>query len=546
MNSKEQIARTELGPSTNGGRIFHGRAGLGMVYLVFTILVVGLAAKTVVEYMGDDNHFMSAGYLLARGNVLYKDFAYFQMPYAACIYAVILKAGFISFSYLSLRLFNLLFVLTALLALYWSCKRISNNRLVGLACVLIFASSSQLREASNQLNSYAIANCFVLLSFFFIIRSNRHYKLSTLFSGVFLGVAIGSKLYYLTLLPAMLIFAFWPSEKLSLKKALFKNLIWLVGLAAALAPAGIFYFRNPEGFVFGNLGYHLLNTKWRELTGFKTGMTLANKIQFLTDTLGAVPFFCILLFCILAASRLYKGSLEIKDWLKSEKGKFLLLSLCLFTLALVASFTPTPLWNSYFLAPLPFALFTLASLWRIIGDSDDTSRLLTDIIIAALIVGILSLPPALYRILQASHITNWKTIAMHYQGRHLAQLLSERHLVGKVLSFENIFAIEGRLPIYNGMGPGDFGYRVGDLMTDELRERYHIVSSNNLFTYLDADPPVAILLGGVEFRQFEDSIIKYASLRDFEEVPSDIPGRRLFVRRKASGEQNHRPMVQTP
>ena len=545
MKENDKTACPTVGPSSNLGCVFHTRFGLGMVYLVLTILVVGLLAKTVVEYMGDDNHFMSAGYLLSKGDVLYSDFVYIQMPYAPYIYALILKAGFSSFSYLSLRLFNLLFLLAAVLVVYSSCKRLSNNRFVGLACMLLFTSSSQLRDAAHQLNSYAMANCFAVLSFFFIIRPNRNNKLLIFFSGAFLGAAIGSKLYYLSLLPALLVFAYLSNNRLALKKEILSVFIWLIGLTSALAPAGLLYLRDPDAFIFGNLKYHFLNTQWRELTGFKTGMTLAGKVQFLTDTFGAVPYFCILLLCFLLASRLYWNSLRLKNCFISEKGNYLMLSSCLFVLALAASLTPTPLWNSYFLAPLPFALFTLASLWRIISENNNTSRLLTDVIVAAFLVGILNLPTALYRILQASHITNWKTIAMHYQGQHLAQLLSERHLTGKVLSFENIFAIEGRLSIYRVMVPGDFGYRIGDLMSDELKKRYHIISSNNLFAYLDADPPLAILIGGAEFRQFDDDILKYASSREFEEVPTDIPGRRLFIRRTVSKEIKQSPEGQT-
>ena len=92
---------------------------------------------------------------------------------------------------------------------FWCCLRLARNRVVALACTLLFAASPQLRDAL-QLNTYAVSNLFAVLSFAFLALPTRIGALALLLSGASLGIAIGSKLYYLAIIPGFAAFLVTP------------------------------------------------------------------------------------------------------------------------------------------------------------------------------------------------------------------------------------------------------------------------------------------------------------------------------------------------
>ena len=204
-------------------------------------------------------------------------------------------------------------------------------------------------------------------------------------------------------------------------------------------------------------------------------------------------------------------------------------------LAAAAALSPKPLWNSYFLAPLPFAVLALAALWRLTRQLRRVTSLTPslDIAVAALVVGVLNVPSASFRISQALSTENWEPLLLHYHGVQLSERLREAGAAGRVLSLEGITAIEGNLPIYDRMAAGMFGYRVGDLISESLRERYGILSPANLAVHLDADPPTAIHTTGARPHELELTIIDYARSRGYREIPINISEHRLFIKPNA-------------
>jgi histidinol phosphatase-like PHP family hydrolase len=85
---------------------------------------------------------------------------------------------------------------------------------------------------------------------------------------------------------------------------------------------------------------------------------------------------------------------------------------------------------------------------------------------------------------------------------------------GKVLTLSPVYPLEGGLYIYPALATGPFAWRTSNLISDEQRNRYNILSEVNLNAKMVNDPPVAILVG-LE-RNIEDPLISYAKTNGYE------------------------------
>jgi Dolichyl-phosphate-mannose-protein mannosyltransferase len=507
-----------------------GTRGVAVI-LLFGLALAGLAARALISYNPDDNHFAMAAQLVADGYTPYLDFPFFQMPYTPYIYALGLAAQLTSLKFVSLRLISILFCFASVAAVYVGCKAIAKSHRVAIAVALIYSSSEYLNLAAEQLNSYAIANFFAILSFTALVVARRHFDLSAFLSGVCLGAAIGSKLYYVVLAPPLLAFAAasvnLPNRRVALKLAA----MWLLGVAIALIPVCVLALRDPAIFWFDNFGYHMLNAQWRELTNFNRGMSWAGKLDFLTQILSTPVFLATGILGYFFFSRFRENFISHFIDISRVEVRIFFLAAATLSLALAAAMVPKPLWESYFLAPLPFALFVLASLFRLNGESASLKQKYWDVhmLSVAVIVSIMTVPANLHLVRRATDVNEWSTLAFHRHGQKIRNHLAEQGRVGTLISFENLYAIEGRIPMPREMAGGVFAYRVGNLMARDLRSRTRILSPSTINQFLDSNPPQAILIG-TRFPAFDKDLLNYATSRNFHESGLKIPDHRLFVR----------------
>ena len=502
-----------------------------MLALLFGLVMAGLAARAVLSYNPDDNHFAMAAHLVSAGYTPYLDFPFFQMPYTPYIYALGLEAQLTPLKYVSLRLITLLFCFASIAIVYLGCKAIAKNNRVAIAGALLYSSSEYLNLAVEQLNSYAIANFFAILSVTVLVVARRRFGLSAFLSGVCLGAAIGSKLYYVILAPPLLAFGCASVSPFSGRAAPRLAACWIAGLALALAPAFVLAMRDPIVFRFDNFGYHMLNAQWRELTNFNRGMSWAGKLAFLTRILSTPVFLATGILGYFFFSRFRENFISHFIGISRVEVRIFFLAAATLSLALAAAMVPKPLWESYFLAPLPFALFVLASLFRLNGESASLKQKYWDVhmLSVAVIVSIMTVPANLHLVRRASDVNEWSTLAIHRHGQKIRNHLAEQGRVGTLISFENLYAIEGRIPVSREMAGGVFAYRVGNLMARDLRSRTRILSPSTINQFLDSNPPQAILIG-TRFPEFDKDLLNYATSRNFHESGLKIPDHRLFVR----------------
>ena len=497
---------------------------------LFILSILAMAARAVMNYHSDDNHFAMGAQLVAEGYMPYVHYPYFQMPYAAYIFGAVLKLDLSAYKYLTLRLVNLGFCLTALAIVYFISLEAAKSKVVALTGVLLLSASEFWSLAAEQLNSYAIANLFALLSFGCLIFANQSINKRIFLSSLFLGAAIASKLYYALLAPPILVFAMTISQPATGRAVLRAFALWSAGLAVAFIPVGFIAAVDPVAFVFGNYGYHIINSEYRELSLSGEGMSLPAKLKFLAQILGKPTYLSIAIlgFFMIPYLRLHFTTRQFEH-------RALLAAAGCFAFMLVAAMIPRPLWPSYFLAPLPFAAISLAYVYGVASKTEEfnAQRWNLRMISVAAFVASLTVPTNLYHIKKAMSLDEWSTLSIHQQGRQLHDIVVAQGLEGKMFAFEGLYAIEGGFPFYPQMAGANFAYRVGDLMDDRLRVRSHVTSKANLASVLDAAPPAAILVSG-RFDKFNSEIVRYATTNKYKELETRLPEHRFFVRSNES------------
>ncbi|MBW2109769.1 MAG: hypothetical protein JRI36_14070 [Deltaproteobacteria bacterium] len=199
--------------------------------------------------------------------------------------------------------------------------------------------------------------------------------------------------------------------------------------------------------------------------------------------------------------------------------------LVLFTMA--AALQPTPLFPQYFVMPISFAIVFIGSCYGAISIANRraTRTLLACVAIVAVLFGGVRLFKYIHRL----HRTDtWTAIAVHLTAEDIRDHIDEVEVGGKVATLSPLYAIEAELPIYRELSTGPFLYRVGDLIPDDQKHAFSVVSKSGLQALFDIESPSAILVG---FEGHLDSAFaSYAKQHGYVKIDKDFNGGTLYVR----------------
>ena len=123
----------------------------------------------------------------------------------------------------------------------------------------------------------------------------------------------------------------------------------------------------------------------------------------------------------------------------------------------------------------------------------------------------------------------WTGSIIHDQGVRIRDELQARGAKGKIATLSPIVALEGDLPIYREFGAGPFVYRVAPYLPVSDRPLFVTTSPAELRSFLDADPPGAIVTGREP--NLEREFLAYARARHYHPVDIGDARTRLFVRK---------------
>src|SRR5271157_402652 len=124
------------------------------------------------------------------------------------------------------------------------------------------------------------------------------------------------------------------------------------GMIIGLLPI-LIYISDFDVFIFNNLGYHITNTRWRQITNYSGPMSLSSKLLFALSITTRIENLLLAAGIFLGLWYRFKNNFRVVQSIKQlSAGSFLALSL--FIVAVLIALVPTPSFRQYYALPLSF------------------------------------------------------------------------------------------------------------------------------------------------------------------------------------------------
>jgi hypothetical protein len=445
--------------------------------------------------------------VLSQEAWLYRDFTFLQMPYLPLLYAAFYSWSGAGSYLLIARLLTWMATMATLLVTGFTAWRLSRHadiRLGVLAASLLGCSECFIL-VSGECSNYIYAMLFASLAFASLTCWSGW--LGAFLAGWCLSVAIGFKLYYLTLLPVLCL-GWWLAAKVS--SASWRGWWAMIGgLGLGLLPAVSLGCWFPEAFLFNNLTAHFESAEWYTSLAYADRMTIFQKLRYLKSNLQHPSQ----VWCVVGAMgwwmswRWQRAARESR--LAAVFGGATIVAAC-------TALTPTPMWPQYVAMLLPFAVWT----WVVVGDRR-APRAASFLLGTMVAVGVLvSGPYYLRQLVKLAKPDQWPGVAMRRDAQRLLERAPwlRQHLV---VSLTPILPMEAGLKIDRAFSASRFVYQTADRLTDEVIDHAHVTSPQRLARYLDTRPgPLAIITQRARWSipgaaPGEDDLDRYAAERGY-------------------------------
>lgn len=579
------------------------RALLLFLWVVIGLLLLGLFSQAVHNRSDNEEMYVAAAVLISQGHRPYVDFAFVQTPYFSFLLAAIIHVAGEWPILLTAKIVNYLFLVIGVLIFYATAagainyaqaadrsrvhttgKRIDRlmhgqhaEHVLAAALSVLLLATHQITRITIEASNYTMPFAFSLASLYFFLAlafrpqnpngsggqrlhekqagSRARIMLSLFLSGFFLALAVGSKLYYVTLATPFLVNLLqrsggWrvtnrspelvpkqPGQYLHVlrNESLWQTGAWLGGLIVGLLPLLWIFIRFPRLFIFNNLGFHQVTAAWRRSTGYTYTLDWATKLDFGWHTFSSL-YYLLPLSALVAAFLLWFQSNTRRKASAQRRENLLLLFLLLALFSLATAFIPRPLFLQYFAMPLPFILLLVGLVYGMLYPIQQFT--LRYVLVLFAFVATVNISPRHTNSLRDFFDPNdrWSSWTVAEDGERMRKLLREKEKLvadqnaGKVATLSPITALEGKLPIYPELATGAFMYRIGDLLTEQERLRYRTTSVSRLTAFLNSDPPCAIYIRKEE--AVTAQLMAYALNNGYARVDAHELGGILFIQQE--------------
>lgn len=463
---------------------------------LLALLLVALALITPVNH--DEDQYVAAANLVARGLRPFGDFMYLQTPLQPWLTApvALLAEGW---SFVALRLVS---------------------ALVGLATLALIHAAQRRADVPPRATLVATLLCGSCVPFLFGMSLARNDALPALLlagalwagargrivdwgaAGLALGIAASIKISYG--LP-LAFGGFWLLWQAVRTRAPLPMLAWGVGGVIGLLPTVLTWAAYPAPFQYGVFTYAAEGAKiWYDLNGIGERLSLVAKLRDTAAALAMGPALVALgavLFSRLRHSR--------------EGGSYRGFVLALLAAGVVAAVLPTPTYRQYFLPVLP-PLFVALGLAMPVGRW--TLRAMVAFGMAA---------AAIYTGLGISDAAGRGPAALRVVAQ--ARWIGAR-TAGPVVTFSPSHVVDSGAALDPRFATDVHVWRSGDLRSDVELSAFHVTSRRTLARELNARPPAAILTGfegasGVNRRIIPDAVMTdWARTHGYRAVPTPYGG----------------------
>ncbi len=441
--------------------------------LLFTIFAGSLVYNIHFGgYCNDEGHYLYAADLAIKGNIPYKDFAYWQPPLILYIYGP-LNAIFGNSLILS-RYVSALFSLTAFILMASIVIRSGGAVSLIILSLIICLNPSYIVDVS-QVRTQSLTILLYCLSIN-IITLPGHNSSKYFFSSIMMALAVGSRAPLLPMLITYNIYVFFESaysKKISL-------ITTLISTGTILAGFVFFYLLSDGMIMFGLLDFY-------KYTGTYTSFF---DRSYLEQLIGwqMVPYtllICTIIFVV------YKG---IVNYEYSEGSRRIASG---YGFEIFAFLSYISISAVHFIAPVKYAThqttnLPLAAMFLsiVIGNflrkrEKDLSIMVFSALLSLTFISFIFQPVISDRSGGRSPISEYKDII-----KTIRPFVSER---GKILSFDVIIAYEGGFELLDGLTLGPESH-FGEFQNTEKTKKYKGVDNAILKTYFSTRAADVVIL----------------------------------------------------
>lgn len=518
-------ASVETGRSPRHQTVLRIAQTLFISCLFLFTLALNVSRAVRADYNHDEDQFIASARLLQDEGLLpYRDYPYFHTPYLIFVYTQLFTLTG-SYNLLVARLFSAVCASVTVMLVFGIVLHFFRNHswvsrwLIAVGIVFLYLPNPLFAATASFSWNHNLSVFLMLGSLWLVvIGSQKKSPGAWLFAGgAFLGIAVGTRVSSITILPAFLLALIWLPGKFSRRRFSCLVLLFGAGFCLALLPLVWFLITARQQFIFGNLGYAQLNSVYRldvpvaydGLVPVYGASSLAEKIGFLWNDVIGQPANLLLFACLVFFGW---SVLAMHLRRKDEQAFRNVLVFAATLLVAVGSFLPTPSWYQYFYAPVPFALLSIAlGLAYLTQGSYETRKWLNLLLIQLVLLTNIFMFHDYRRMSFLRYVDLWKPLVIHRVGMDIRELVGP---VGRVFTIAPIYPLEGGLRVYAPMATGVLAFRTGPLLSVEKQKQYGIVSTQNFEAYLDENLPDGILVGSDP--TLEEGIIEYAFSRGYK------------------------------
>ena len=414
-------------------------------YLSLLTLSFFLFSLTMGGWDHDENYYILAAYFSQHYSI-YKDFLYLQPP----LHALLLGQLFLLFGqfgyFLVARSSSFLFASGSLLLFYLIIRtELESSRGIALIFSIFLVFTSTFYEdaaATEAARNDLMPLFFGLLAVFLMLQQSRGFvprEFQLAAAGLCIAIAVGTKLTYVHMPVAALVFlALWPRQ-MAITKRLSRQVLPLVaGGVVGLAFILLFAANDITAFVYGT---------FRPDLRYSYSPNVVINVLTQASVAGlAILALCMWVYVIWngLTRQFCRYVFDSGQWL------FWLILLIGFPVVMV----PNPSQRVYYLPVVPFYILCVASLW-----SFPQLRKLEPVKYVIFVVAILSCFPSFMQITK-EHVFRlldreyWTPLVVLDRSRRVDALLDAAGVSGKIATLSPALLIEFEARILLGAGDG--------------------------------------------------------------------------------------------
>ena len=478
-------------------RVARRLAAVARALLLLVLLASILATGMMKPVSRDEHMYCTAAVLLARGQLIYRDFAYpAQLPCHTLLLGALYRIFHTDHYLLVGRLLSAfcdMAVVVLILAIY---RRAFEShppvgRWLGLAAAVLYVFNPLVDYAAGYAWNHDVVIACVVLSFWVFARTG--FRPAPPFWRI---AAMGALLTFATCMrvTTVLVAVVFLGAVLAAAGGSIYNRIRtalpfaVAGLLVLACPLWI-VMRAPKAAWLNLVEIPALYGRWLHELGL-----VFNKAELTIDCLKTPGYQALLVVTIYLMAVAVRRRASLCD---ASRRNLLLAGGVVVCFCLIA-FLPPTMWHQYWAVPVPFLViacaYPMAALRHAAQKPDGkrSLRIACTVTFSCATLAILTNLTVLRRLPAIVVPEYWTPVMLHRTAVDIAGRVGEPKLV---LTLGPLYALEGGSDIYPELASGSIVYRAADAMSAEDRAITQTVGPAGLEDLLSKKPPSAAILG---------------------------------------------------